>query len=44
MVYATYCSGEKIRAEVAWVNEAAAPNFNYLPAVHVTFVAAPWAH
>jgi len=34
----------KIRAELAWVNEAAAPNFNYLPGMRVTFVEAPSAH
>jgi len=34
----------KIRAGLAWLNEAAAPNFNYLRAMRVTFVAAPSAH
>jgi len=40
----TYSLIDNIRAELAWVNEAAAPNLNYLPAMHVTFVAAPSAH
>ena len=40
----TYFSIEKIRAELAWVNEAAAPNFNYLRAMRVTLVAAPSTH
>ena len=35
---------DAIRAELALVNEAAAPNFNYLPGMRVTFVEAPSAH
>ena len=35
---------DAIRAELALMNEAAALNFNYLPAMRVTFVAAPSAY